>query len=82
MDGSFSPGFVPLMNAFLGIVDDILNGYHDLLIDFPFPWQDLERIMGDNGGVREKEPFFLSKVDYSEVHYYQSCIYLSFNTTV
>ncbi|KAJ4720911.1 ATP-dependent zinc metalloprotease FtsH [Melia azedarach] len=28
--------------------------------------KDLERIMGDNGGVREKEPFFLSKVDYSE----------------
>ncbi|KAJ0080512.1 hypothetical protein Patl1_23124 [Pistacia atlantica] len=28
--------------------------------------KDLERIMDDNGVIREKEPFFLSKVDYKE----------------
>lgn len=30
--------------------------------------QDLERIFNENGGIREKEPFFLSHVDdYNEV---------------
>ncbi|GAY43288.1 hypothetical protein CUMW_073320 [Citrus unshiu] len=28
--------------------------------------KDLERLMDSNGGIREKEPFFLSKVDYQE----------------
>ncbi|KAH9706869.1 putative inactive ATP-dependent zinc metalloprotease FTSHI 5 [Citrus sinensis] len=29
--------------------------------------KDLERLMDSNGGIREKEPFFLSKVDYQEL---------------
>lgn len=32
-------------------------------------WQDLQRIFEDNGGVREKEPFFLSGSHDREVFY-------------
>ncbi|KAK8712779.1 hypothetical protein V6N13_148007 [Hibiscus sabdariffa] len=28
--------------------------------------KDLERILNENGGLREKEPFFLSHIDYKE----------------
>ena len=30
--------------------------------------QDLERIFNEKGGLREKEPFFLSHIDYKEVY--------------
>lgn len=30
-------------------------------------WQDLDRIVAENGGIKEKEPFFLSVASYEEV---------------
>ncbi|KDO49232.1 hypothetical protein CISIN_1g0355612mg, partial [Citrus sinensis] len=38
--------------------------------------KDLERLMDSNGGIREKEPFFLSKVDYQEVFSCHLCIFI------
>lgn len=30
-------------------------------------WQDLDRIVAENGGIKEKEPFSLSSTSYEEV---------------
>lgn len=39
-----------------------------LILDHsPLSLQDLERMVEDNGGIREKEPFSLSKAKYREV---------------
>ena len=39
-----------------------------LYISFLIVYQDLERIVSDNGGVWEKEPFYLSDVYEEEVN--------------
>lgn len=41
--------------------------YYLLFMDFSLYWQDLGRIFEENGGVREKEPFFLSGAHDREV---------------
>ena len=40
--------------------------------------QDLERMLEDNGGIREKEPFFLSRVyDIEVFSFYNQKIWTS-----
>ena len=38
--------------------------YRCYVCDSPSSWQVLERLIESNGGIREKEPFFLSGSSY------------------
>ncbi|KAL4379473.1 hypothetical protein GQ457_02G033540 [Hibiscus cannabinus] len=45
----------------------VLEKIVDELLEFEIlTGKDLERILNENGGLREKEPFFLSHIDYKE----------------